>query len=330
MTNLMLAILIACVAQASCVRQTRIRNTGRLSDITLGLMPSPGGPSGSKRPLPMDMERATNIAFADETFVQSLVSAFEERDARLHGAAKRAKTAQNSPSTGLHLHQPQRPARATEERLWAKDARKAPLHVLPHEEASFRTFVERAQGWMKKTGIKGELTHEAAMRAWLAAAETAKQRVIAGGGRVEDHQHLQRFWSARDRGENGGLKKGLDDETHACSTSCQTESDLCAPCVLSDPHHVFGDTDLIRIPIPLTPNTSRPGRISCSSCRDILKVAMEHAETAKANTSPEQRIKSQGMIEQVVREYAHAEIVKTIKSHKQRMKAQEIIKQLVP
>jgi len=275
-----------------------------MPDNKPGPMRSPKGHRGSKRPMPMDMRQATHVAFTDDTFVEELQAALVDRDSRLCAMAKSAKIRQNQilsrPTLTRHPH----PTNETEERLWAKEALEAPMRVLPHEEASFRAFVVRAQVWMKNAGIVGELTHEAAMRAWLAAAEAAKQRVIAGGGCVENHPHLLRFWSARDSEANGGVKTGLEDEKHGCSTSCLTDSDLCAPCVLPDPHHVFGDIDNITIPIPVTPDTSRAGRISCSACRAILEAAMKHAEIAKENKSEEQRTKSQAMIEEVVREYA--------------------------
>ena len=97
-----------------------------------------------------------------------------------------------------------RPAPTTPERLPSKAQLDVSMRVPPNEEASFRAFVVKAQAWMRNAGIQGELTPEAAMKAWLAAAEAARQRVAAGGGRVEDHSHLKRFWSA-DGSQASGL-----------------------------------------------------------------------------------------------------------------------------
>ena len=184
--------------------------------------------AGVKRPHGVaagDMRHATSYAFSDEAFLDVLTAALDERERRLveterrqaarfhYAPPERAQTPPLVPTS--------RPAPATPERLPSK-AMKIPSGVLPHEEASFRAFVEKAQAWMKTKGIEGELTPEAAMKAWLAAAEAARQRVAAEGGRVEDHPHLRRFWSADHRAKEASSKSAAGGGTQASGpASCE-------------------------------------------------------------------------------------------------------------
>ena len=188
--------------------------------------------AGVKRPHGVaagDMRHATSNAFSDEAFLDVLTAALDERERRLVETERRQaarfhyappERAQTPP-----LGSTSRPAPTTPERLPSKALKDLPSGVLPHEEASFRAFVEKAQAWMKTKGIEGELTPEAAMKAWLAAAEAARQRVAAEGGRVEDHPHLRRFWSADHRAKEASSKsaetmdiKSADDSSDAIDT----------------------------------------------------------------------------------------------------------------
>ena len=166
---------------------------------------------GIKRPHGVaveDMRNATSDAFSDGAFLDSLTVALDDRHLRLHVEREREQTSRFHCATERAQTPPlgatSRPAPTTPERLPSKAVKNDPLRVPPNEEASFRAFVVKAQAWMKNAGIEGELTPEAAMKAWLAAAEAARQRVAAEGGRVEDHSHLRRFWSA-----DGPPKSGL-------------------------------------------------------------------------------------------------------------------------
>jgi len=168
-------------------------------------------PKGIKRPHGIaveDMRNATSDAFSDDAFLNSLTVALDDRYVRLlHVERERGQTSRFHYATERAQTPPlgatSRPAPTTPERLPSKAGKNDPLRVPPNEEASFRAFVVKAQAWMKNAGIEGELTPEAAMKAWLAAAEAARQRVAAEGGKVEDHAHLRRFWSADDPPKSG-------------------------------------------------------------------------------------------------------------------------------
>ena len=185
--------------------------------------------AGVKRPHGVaagDMRHATSNAFSDEAFLDVLTAALDERERRLVETERRQaarfhyappERAQTPP-----LGSTSRPAPTTPERLPSKALKDLPSGVLPHEEASFRAFVEKAQAWMETNGIEGELTPEAAMKAWLAAAEAARQRVAAEGGRVEDHPHLRRFWSADHRAKEASSKSAAGGGTQASGpASCE-------------------------------------------------------------------------------------------------------------
>lgn len=166
-------------------------------------MPSPNAARGMKRPHGIEIEEtrnATRDAFSDDAFLDSLTVALDDRHFRLLNVRERAESARFHYPTERAQTPPMgstsRPAPTTPERLPSKAPLNNPLCVPPNEEASFRAFVVKAQAWMKNAGIQGELTPEAAMKAWLAAAEAARQKAVLEGGRVEDHSHLQRFWSA--------------------------------------------------------------------------------------------------------------------------------------
>jgi len=295
MTALMLALLFACIVQDSCVMLTRIRKFGMLMpDNESGPKESPTSPKGSKRPHPWavkEMRQATRAAFSDGSFLAHLSAAMQDRDDRLSAEMERAQTGKN-----LSLSGP--PAPTTTQSLLSTSQLEVPKDVLPHEEASFHAFVIRAEAWLKNAGVEGKLTPEAAWKGWLQAAEAARQRVIADGGRVEDHPHLQRFWSTRDSGTNGAVKPDLDKDKYACNKSCSSDLDFCGQCVLSDPHHVFGDIDNIEIPM------SQAGMIPCWACSKILEFGTKHAEMVKDNKSEEQRKRSKAIYEHLVSEYA--------------------------
>ena len=167
---------------------------------------------GIKRPHGVaveDMRNATSDAFSDGAFLDSLTVALDDRHLRLHVERERGQTSRFHYATERAQTPPlgatSRPTPTTPERLPSKAVKNDPLRLPPNEEASFRAFVVKAQAWMKNAGIEGELTPEAAMKAWLAAAEAAKQRVAAEGGRIEDHAHLRRFWSADGPPKTSGL-----------------------------------------------------------------------------------------------------------------------------
>ena len=174
--------------------------------------------AGVKRPHGVaagDMRHATSNAFSDEAFLDVLTAALDERERRLVETERRQaarfhyappERAQTPP-----LGSTSRPAPTTPERLPSKALKDLPSGVLPHEEASFRAFVEKAQAWMKTKGIEGELTPEA-----------ARQRVAAEGGRVEDHPHLRRFWSADHRAKEASSKSAAGGGTQASGpASCE-------------------------------------------------------------------------------------------------------------
>ena len=174
--------------------------------------------AGVKRPHGVaagDMRHATSNAFSDEAFLDVLTAALDERERRLVETERRQtarfhyappERAQTPP-----LGSTSRPAPTTPERLPSKALKDLPSGVLPHEEASFRAFVEKAQAWMKTKGIEGELTPEA-----------ARQRVAAEGGRVEDHPHLRRFWSADHRAKEASSESAAGGGAQASGpASCE-------------------------------------------------------------------------------------------------------------
>ena len=174
--------------------------------------------AGVKRPHGVaagDMRHATSNAFSDEAFLDVLTAALDERELRLVETERRQaarfhyappERAQTPP-----LGSTSRPAPTTPERLPSKALKDLPSGVLPHEEASFRAFVEKAQAWMKTKGIEGELTPEA-----------ARQRVAAEGGRVEDHPHLRRFWSADHRAKRASSESAAEGGAQASGpASCE-------------------------------------------------------------------------------------------------------------
>ena len=174
--------------------------------------------AGVKRPHGVaagDMRHATSNAFSDEAFLDVLTAALDERELRLVETERRQaarfhyappERAQTPP-----LGSTSRPAPTTPERLPSKALKDLPSGVLPHEEASFRAFVEHAQAWMKTKGIEGELTPEA-----------ARQRVAAEGGRVEDHPHLRRFWSADHRAKRASSESAAEGGAQASGpASCE-------------------------------------------------------------------------------------------------------------
>jgi hypothetical protein len=185
--------------------------------------------AGIKRPHGVaaeDMRNATSDAFSDEAFLHVLTVALNERERRLveteRAQATRFDYAPPERAQTPPLGSTSRPAPTTPERLPLKALKKdVPSGVLPNEEASFRAFVEKAQAWMKNAGMGGELTPEAAMKAWLAAAEAARQRVAAEGGRVEDHPHLRRFWSADQPANRTSSESAAGGGTQAGTTSCE-------------------------------------------------------------------------------------------------------------
>ena len=174
--------------------------------------------AGVKRPHGVaagDMRHATSNAFSNEAFLDVLTAALDERELRLVETERRQaarfhyappERAQTPP-----LGSTSRPAPTTPERLPSKALKDLPSGVLPHEEASFRAFVEKAQAWMKTKGIEGELTPEA-----------ARQRVAAEGGRVEDHPHLRRFWSADHRAKEASSESAAGGGAQASGpASCE-------------------------------------------------------------------------------------------------------------
>ena len=202
--------------------------------------------AGVKRPHGVaagDMRHATSNAFSDEAFLDVLTAALDERERRLVETERRQtarfhyappERAQTPP-----LGSTSRPAPTTPERLPSKALKDLPSGVLPHEEASFRAFVEKAQAWMKTKGIEGELTPEAAMKAFTTnqaaitakgaegssivhTGEAARQRVAAEGGRVEDHPHLRRFWSADHRAKEASSESAAGGGAQASGpASCE-------------------------------------------------------------------------------------------------------------
>ena len=174
--------------------------------------------AGIKRPHGVaaeDMRNATSDAFSDEAFLHVLTVALNERERRLveteRAQATRFDYAPPERAQTPPLGSTSRPAPTTPERLPLKALKKdVPSGVLPNEEASFRAFVEKAQAWMKNAGMGGELTPEA-----------ARQRVAAEGGRVEDHPHLRRFWSADQPANRTSSESAAGGGTQAGTTSCE-------------------------------------------------------------------------------------------------------------
>lgn len=148
------------------------------------------------------MQQATHVAFSDDNFLVSLADALKEREARLNPHALTSQD-RDLPLTWPEVAHAGTPRSRGRVRFWSRAPTDAPMRVLPHEQASFQAFVVKAKARMKDMGIASELTQEAAMKAWLVAAESERQRVVTSGGRVEDHPHLQRFWSALDSGAAG-------------------------------------------------------------------------------------------------------------------------------